>query len=180
MAQNIHSNSVVCWPTSLGWMMGPWLLYSAYLNKAPIALFQAHPPPSTFLSHQRSPLSLGLPNNARFLQIRGSGKGDDVGRDTVDGESVERQKDDTSRSRPSIRRPPLTEGLYRFQGCDWSRIECFSSTGEASSYEEYHWLMAQAGYKPIVEYCGGPPLPDRIPSRYLCLVRDRDGWRLHL
>ena len=44
LAQNIHAKSVVCWPTSLGWMMGPWLLYGAYLNKAPIALFQAHPP----------------------------------------------------------------------------------------------------------------------------------------
>ena len=41
--QNIHSRSVVCWPTNLGWMMGPWLMFAAFLNKAPIALFQGSP-----------------------------------------------------------------------------------------------------------------------------------------
>jgi hypothetical protein len=33
---------------------------------------------------------------------------------------------------------------------------CFSSTGEASSPDDYHWLMALVpGYRPVVEYCGG-------------------------
>lgn len=32
---------------------------------------------------------------------------------------------------------------------------CFSSTGEASNVDEYLWLMGRAGYKPIIEYCGG-------------------------
>lgn len=32
---------------------------------------------------------------------------------------------------------------------------CFSSTGEASCADEYLWLMAQAHYKPVIEYCGG-------------------------
>lgn len=40
LCQNIKEDSVVCWPTSLGWMMGPWLIYAAFLNKASIALFQ--------------------------------------------------------------------------------------------------------------------------------------------
>lgn len=32
---------------------------------------------------------------------------------------------------------------------------CFSSSGEASNVENYLWLMSQATYKPIIEYCGG-------------------------
>lgn len=31
----------------------------------------------------------------------------------------------------------------------------FASTGEASSVDEYLWLMGRAHYKPIIEYCGG-------------------------
>ena len=41
--QNIQKNDVVCWPTNLGWMMGPWLVFSALLNKATIALYYDAP-----------------------------------------------------------------------------------------------------------------------------------------
>ena len=41
------------------------------------------------------------------------------------------------------------------QGLKWEILRCFSSTGEASSPEDYHWLSAMAGYKPVMEYCGG-------------------------
>ena len=34
------------------------------------------------------------------------------------------------------------------EGSDWGRIRCFSSSGEASSPEAYHWLMATGGYAP--------------------------------
>ena len=40
-------------------------------------------------------------------------------------------------------------------GLDWGALRCFSSTGEASAPEEYLWLSALAGYKPVIEYCGG-------------------------
>ena len=38
--QDIRPGDVAAWPTNLGWMMGPWLLYAALLNGAAIALFQ--------------------------------------------------------------------------------------------------------------------------------------------
>ena len=41
------------------------------------------------------------------------------------------------------------------QGLDWSRIKAFSSTGECSNPQDMLFLMSLAGYKPIVEYCGG-------------------------
>ena len=40
-------------------------------------------------------------------------------------------------------------------GLDWHAIQAFSSTGECSNPEEMLYLMALAGYKPVIEYCGG-------------------------
>jgi len=40
---DIHQNEVVAWPTNLGWMMGPWLVFAALLNKATIALYYGAP-----------------------------------------------------------------------------------------------------------------------------------------
>ena len=41
--QDVQANHVVAWPTNLGWMMGPWLIYAALLNNAAIALFEGIP-----------------------------------------------------------------------------------------------------------------------------------------
>ena len=40
-------------------------------------------------------------------------------------------------------------------GLDWQSIRAFSSTGECSNPEEMLYLMSLAGYKPVIEYCGG-------------------------
>ncbi|MFK5890318.1 MAG: AMP-binding protein [Flavobacteriaceae bacterium] len=45
---DIHKNDVVCWPTNLGWMMGPWLVFTALINKATIGLFYGAPLDSGF------------------------------------------------------------------------------------------------------------------------------------
>lgn len=114
---NIHADSVVAWPTSLGWMMGPWLIFSGLLNRATIALFD------------------GAPNTRSFCEFV-----QDV-RVTMLGVI------------PSLvrawRQGSLTEG------CDWTAIEAFSSTGECSNAEDMLYLMSQAGYRPVIEYCGG-------------------------
>lgn len=41
--QNIHPSDVVVWPTSLGWMMGPWLIYAGLVNRATIGLYSGAP-----------------------------------------------------------------------------------------------------------------------------------------
>ena len=46
--QDVHPGDVLCWPTSLGWMMGPWLLFAALLNRATIALYSDAPTSSGF------------------------------------------------------------------------------------------------------------------------------------
>jgi acetyl-CoA synthetase len=41
--QDIHPGDVVVWPTNIGWMMGPWLIFAALLNRAAIGLFDGVP-----------------------------------------------------------------------------------------------------------------------------------------
>ena len=40
---DIHPREVVAWPTNLGWMMGPWLIYASLINQATIALYYGSP-----------------------------------------------------------------------------------------------------------------------------------------
>lgn len=40
---DIKAGDVVSWPTNLGWMMGPWLIYAAFFNNACIALYNGSP-----------------------------------------------------------------------------------------------------------------------------------------
>ncbi|GMH21538.1 hypothetical protein Nepgr_023380 [Nepenthes gracilis] len=114
---DIHKGDVVAWPTNLGWMMGPWLVYASLLNNASIALYNG------------SPLSAGF---AKFVQDA---------KVTMLGVI------------PSIVRAWKSSNYTA--GYDWSAIRCFGSTGEASSVDEYLWLMGTAHYKPVIEYCGG-------------------------
>jgi acetyl-CoA synthetase len=126
---DIQAGHVVAWPTNLGWMMGPWLIYASLLNGAAIALYEGIPSGRGF---------------CRFVQDAGV---------TMLGVV------------PSLvrawRASDATAGL------DWSAIRCFSSTGEASNPEEMHWLMSRAGYKPVIEYCGGT----EIGGGYICGTR---------
>jgi acetyl-CoA synthetase len=40
---DIKAGDVVCWPTSLGWMMGPWLIFATLINNGVIALYDGTP-----------------------------------------------------------------------------------------------------------------------------------------
>ncbi|KAI4344026.1 hypothetical protein L6164_011303 [Bauhinia variegata] len=114
---SIGKDDVVAWPTNLGWMMGPWLVYASLLNGAPMALYDG------------SPLGPGF---AKFVQDA---------KVTMLGVI------------PSLVRS--WKSINSTVGYDWSAIHCFGSTGEASSVDEYLWLMGRALYKPVIEYCGG-------------------------
>jgi acetyl-CoA synthetase len=37
--QDVQPNDVLAWPTSFGWMMGPWLTYASLVNRATMALY---------------------------------------------------------------------------------------------------------------------------------------------
>jgi acetyl-CoA synthetase len=38
--QDIRPGDVVVWPTNLGWMMGPWLIFASLIHRATIGLFE--------------------------------------------------------------------------------------------------------------------------------------------
>lgn len=45
---DICKGNVVAWPTNLGWMMGPWLVYATLINGASMALYNGTPLGSGF------------------------------------------------------------------------------------------------------------------------------------
>lgn len=47
--QDIHPDDVVAWPTNIGWMMGPWLIYASLGNRATMALWEGAPTGESFL-----------------------------------------------------------------------------------------------------------------------------------
>jgi acetyl-CoA synthetase len=115
--QDVHPGDVVCWPTNLGWMMGPWLVYASLLNKACMAIYEGAPTSVDF---------------CRFVEKSGV---------TMLGLV------------PSL--VAAWKNSRSQEDCDWSGIRVFSSTGECSNAADMGWLMAAAGGRPVIEYCGG-------------------------
>jgi acetyl-CoA synthetase len=114
---DIRPGEVVAWPTSIGWMMGPWHIYASLLNRAAMALFY------------------GAPVTAEFCQF------------------VQDARVAVLGVVPSLVKAWQHADAPR--GLDWSSIRVFSSTGECSNADDYLYLMSLAGYRPIIEYCGG-------------------------
>jgi len=45
---DIQPGNVVAWPTNLGWMMGPWLIFASLINRGTMALFDGLPTGEAF------------------------------------------------------------------------------------------------------------------------------------
>lgn len=50
---DIHPDDVVAWPTNLGWMLGPWLIFASLVNGAAMALYDDAPTGSGFVDFVR-------------------------------------------------------------------------------------------------------------------------------
>ncbi len=46
--QDVRPGDVLVWPTNIGWMMGPWLIFASLLNRAAMGLWQGAPAGSAF------------------------------------------------------------------------------------------------------------------------------------
>ncbi len=46
--QDIHPGDVLVWPTNIGWMMGPWLIFASLINRATMGLYYGAPTGSEF------------------------------------------------------------------------------------------------------------------------------------
>ena len=40
---NIQPGDVLVWPTNIGWMMGPWLIFASLMNRAAMGLYYGAP-----------------------------------------------------------------------------------------------------------------------------------------
>ena len=118
--QDVRSDDRLAWPTNLGWMMGPWLIYATLIQRATMALYGGAP----------------------------------TGRDF--GRFVEDARVTMLGVIPSLVKTWRATDCMR--GLDWRRITRFSSTGECSNPDDMLFLMSLAGYKPVIEYCGGTEL----------------------
>ncbi|EKD53626.1 MAG: AMP-dependent synthetase and ligase [uncultured bacterium] len=114
---NIEEDDIFAWPTNLGWMMGPWLIFATLINNATMALY------------------LDVPRNREF------------------GKFIQDAKVTFLGVVPTLvahwRQTQCMEGL------NWKKIKLFTSTGECSNPEDMLYLMSLAGFKPVIEYCGG-------------------------
>ncbi len=114
---NVQPGDLLVWPTSLGWMMGPWLIFASLLNRATMGLYYGTPTGAEF---------------CRFVQ-------------------------DSQATLLGV--VPSLVKSWRGRGCldrlDWTGLKVLSSTGECSNAEDMLFLMSRAGYRPIIEYCGG-------------------------
>ena len=52
---DVHAGDALRWPSNMGWMMGPWLVYAALMNKAAIALFSGGRAPESSPSSSKTP-----------------------------------------------------------------------------------------------------------------------------
>ena len=78
--QDVRTRDVVCWPTNLGWMMGPWLVYAALLNDATLALFCGAPtgrPFCRFVERARVTMLGLVPSICRAWRALGATEGAD-------------------------------------------------------------------------------------------------------
>jgi len=50
---DIHRDDVVAWPTNLGWMLGPWLIFATLINDATMALYDDAPTGRGFIDFVR-------------------------------------------------------------------------------------------------------------------------------
>ena len=50
---DIHGDDVVAWPTNLGWMLGPWLIFATLINDSTMALYDDAPTGLGFIDFVR-------------------------------------------------------------------------------------------------------------------------------
>ena len=132
--QDIHGDDVTAWPTNIGWMMGPWLIYATLVNGACMALYPDAAHTTEYL---------------RFIRRAGV---------TVQGVIPSLVRTWRRGGMADGSHGNMAEGSHggATDGVDWPSIRVFSSTGEPASRNDYLWLMSRAGYRaPVIEYLGG-------------------------
>ncbi len=140
--QDVHGDDVTAWPTNIGWMMGPWLIFATLVNGACMALYPGAtntPEYLRFIRRTGVTMQGVIPSLVRTWRRGGAGEGRHSG-----------MAEERHGGMAEERHGGMAEGI------DWPSIRVFSSTGEPASRTDYLWLMSRAGYRaPVIEYLGG-------------------------
>ncbi len=78
---DIRPDDIAAWPTNIGWMMGPWLIYATLLNSAAMALYEGAPlgPDFTRFVEKAGVSFLGVvPSLVRTWRAAGARQGVDL------------------------------------------------------------------------------------------------------
>ena len=136
---DLRAGDVLCWPTSLGWMMGAFSVFGALLNGACLALFDGAPLGrgfGEFVAAARVTQLGVVPSMVRAWRAAGWLE-EEEGNGNGNGNGNGKAKS-SSTTIP-----------------DWGSLRVMASTGEASAPEDYAWLSSRARYVPVLEFCGG-------------------------
>ena len=137
---DIHPGDVVCWPTNLGWMMGPWLVYAALLNRATIALYGGAPTERGFCEFVQDArvTMLGLvPSIVKSWRSTGAANRDD--KTGFDWSSIRCYSSSGEASDPN----------------DYAWLMRLNQTDVEPSKPTAGLPGTPGSTRPVIEYCGG-------------------------
>ena len=79
--QDVHGDDVTTWPTNIGWMMGPWLIYATLVNGACMALYPGAANTAEyvrFIDHAGVTMQGVIPSLVRTWRRDGTAEGIDL------------------------------------------------------------------------------------------------------
>ncbi|CAJ1938533.1 unnamed protein product [Sphenostylis stenocarpa] len=155
---DIQPEDVYCWPTNLGWVMGPTLIYSCFLSGATLALYHGSPLGhgfGKFVQNMNPPLLLHTLIVAMML-YSASKEFDTLPKDHHSTAIFQDAGVTILGTVPSLVK--TWKNTHCMEGLDWTKIKTFCSTGETSNVDDDLWLSSRSCYKPIIECCGGTEL----------------------
>ena len=142
-AFDVRAGDVVWWMSDMGWMMGPWLVFSTLLCRATMVLYD------------------GAPDAAAAADGDAAGGGTDAGRtwQIAAGHGVT-----LLGLSPSLVRALMPHGPAPVAGHDLSRLRAAGSTGSPWDPDAWAWLFEHVlgSAKPILNYSGGTEIAGGI------------------
>ncbi|KAG7035817.1 putative acyl-activating enzyme 18, peroxisomal, partial [Cucurbita argyrosperma subsp. argyrosperma] len=165
---DVQAADIVCWPTNLGWVMGPISLYSCLLAGATLALYHGSPLGSgfgkfvqvkslfMFIKSVTEPRPSDLLSRiTRFgfytfsccAFVLGC-RSDHFGNSSKPGKNMEGYQVHGKLRLDKDKLMDMEADICRY----------FCTTGETSNVDDDLWLSSRSYYKPVIECCGGTEL----------------------
>ncbi|KAH7560392.1 hypothetical protein JRO89_XS10G0009500 [Xanthoceras sorbifolium] len=184
---DLKDGDVYCWPTNLGWVMGPIIMFSCFLNGATLALYNGSPLGCSFgkfVQYQDLEKAIVYVLDEAVLYYTEVSFLYKLSALLLNGALCEgvdfrlrliwvdfrlrliwvdfQLKKIWDAGVTVLGTVPSLVKAWKSTNCldglDWTKIRHFCSTGEASSVDDDLWLSSKSYYNPILECCGGTEL----------------------